>query len=78
MIYQVAEALPTGLEHFYIVCDTGRRRQDLFLKTPESRLHLVLVQLRRLAGVQRCNSLEQNGKQIQRLEMQMEVSVVTA
>ncbi len=26
VIYQVAEALPTGWEHFYVVCDIGRRR----------------------------------------------------
>ncbi len=78
VIYQVAEALPTGWEHFYIICDTGRRRQHLFLKNPKSRFHLVLVVLWRLASVQQWIVLEQNGKRIQKLEMQIEVSVFTA
>ncbi len=52
VIYQVAEALPTGWEPFYIVFDTGRRRQHLFLKTNKSRLHLFLVHLWGLTRVQ--------------------------
>ena len=35
-IYQVAEALPTGWEPSYTICNLGRRRQHHFLKTPKS------------------------------------------
>ncbi len=58
VVYQVAEALPTGWEHFYIIFDIKRRRQHLFLKTTKSRLHLVLVHLWRLASIERRDVLE--------------------
>ncbi len=48
------------------------------LKTQKSWLHLVLVHLWRLASVQRWDALEQNSERLQKLEMQMEVSVFTA
>ena len=67
-----------GWEHFCIICDTRRRRKHLFLKTLKTRLYPVLVHLWRLASITRCDVLEQNGERIQKLEMQMEVLVLTA
>ena len=48
VIYQVAEALPTGRKRFRIICHIGRR-PHLLLKTSISLLYLVFVHLWRFS-----------------------------
>ena len=44
VIYQIAEALPTGWELSYAIYDAGRQRKHPFLRTLKPWLPLVLLE----------------------------------